>query len=84
MDMEDCTAKVAESGLNYKVHNNGLLNVTDIDGIIQSYYTTKGTAIFRDGNDRFNSQRHTEWNMPFDRFLSLCKGDEDILTTFFD
>lgn len=61
-----------------------MVNVTDVDGTVQSFYTTTGTAVFRDGNDKYKSRRHTERNMTFERFLSLCKGDEDILTTFFN
>lgn len=76
---------VETSGMSYKTYpSNGLINVTDIDGTVQSYYTTTGTAIFRDGNDKYKSKKHTEHNMSFDRFLSLCKGEEDILETFFD
>lgn len=61
-----------------------LINVTDVDGVIQSYYSTTGTAVFRDGNNKYKSHKHTEHNLTFERFLALCKGDEDILTTFFD
>lgn len=60
-----------------------MLNVTDVDGVVQSYYTTTGTAIFRDGPDRYKQNRHTEKDLPFERFLALCKGEEDILGTFF-
>lgn len=61
-----------------------LINVADTDGVIQSYYASTGTAVFRDGNNKYKSHKHTERNMAFDRFLALCKGEEDILETFFD
>lgn len=64
--------------------NNYLINITDTDGVIQSFYASTGTAIFRDGNNKFNSKMHTEYNMKYERFLSLCKGEEDILETFFE
>lgn len=83
-DLEAVVRKVIDAGLSYKLYRDTyLINVTDVDGIVQSYYASTGTAIFRDGNDRYKSQKHTEKNMPLDRFISLCKGDEDILD-FFD
>ena len=76
--------KVKATGLSYKEYpNNYLVNVTDTDGTIQSFYSSTGTAIFRDGNDKYNSQKHTEHDMSLDRFLRLCSGEEDILETFF-
>lgn len=75
---------VKETGLKYKAYpNNYLINVTDVDGVIQSYYTSTGTAIFRDGNDIYISQKHTEHNMPLEHFLKLCSGELDILQTYF-
>ena len=72
-----------EAELPYKLYRDTyLINVTDVDGIIQSYYASTGTAVFRDGNDRFKSHRHTEKNMSIERFISLCKGEEDILDFF--
>lgn len=83
--MEKFTGQIRAVGLDFKVYpTTGLINVTDVDGVIQSYYTTTGTAVFRDGNDKYKSKKHTERNMAFGRFLALCKGDEDILETFFD
>lgn len=82
--MDEFIERVAKSGLQYKVYpQTKMINVTDVDNVIQSYYTTTGTAVFRDGNDKFKSHRHTEHDMPFERFLSLCSGDEDIIELFF-
>ena len=82
--MDKFILQVANSGLQYKVYpQTKMINVTDVDNVIQSYYTTTGTAVFRDGNDKYKSHRHTERDMPFERFLSLCKGDEDIIELFF-
>lgn len=61
-----------------------MLNVTDVNGIVQSYYASTGTAIFRDSNAKWGQKRHTEKDMPFERFLALCKGEEDIINTFFN
>ena len=77
-------AEVAKTGLEYKVYpSTKLINVTDVDGIIQSYYASTGTAMFRDGNDKYKSHKHTERNFSLERFLALCSGKEDILETFF-
>ena len=77
--------KVKATGLPYKEYpNTYLINVTDTDGTIQSFYASTGTAVFRDGNDKFKSQKHSEYNMPLDRFLKLCSGEEDIITAFFN
>lgn len=76
--------KVRRSGLEFESYpNTYLINVTDTDGVVQSFYTSTGTAVFRDGNNKYRSQRHTERNMKLERFISLCKGEEDILETFF-
>lgn len=76
--------KVKATGLEYKVYpNNYLINVTDVDGVIQSFYSSTGTAIFRDGNDKYKQKKHSEYNMTLERFLNLCDGKEDILETFF-
>lgn len=76
---------VKATGLEYQAYpQTMLLNVTDVDGVIQSYYCSTRTAIFRDGNNKYKSKKHTERDMPFERFLSLCNGEEDILTTFFN
>lgn len=76
--------KVKATGLKYKEYpNNYLINVTDTDGTIQSFYASTGTAVFRDGNDKYKSQKHSEYNMQLDRFLRLCSGEEDILEAFF-
>ena len=82
--MEEFINKVEISGLKYKIYpQTKMINVTDVDNVVQSYYCSTGTAIFRDGNDTYKSHKHTERDMPFDRFLSLCSGDEDIIETFF-
>lgn len=83
-DFDELYEAAKSIGLTVSAYpKNKLLNITDVDGVIQSYYTTTGTAIFRDGNDKFKSNKHTERDMPFKRFLALCKGDEDIIETFF-
>lgn len=82
---EYCLEMANAAGMTFKGYpQTKLINVTDEDGIIQSYYASTGTAVFRDGNNKYNSHKHTERNISFERFLALCKGDEDILTTFFD
>lgn len=76
-------AKVNAAGLPYKTYPNAYqINITDTDGIIQSYYASKGTAVFRDGNDSYRSQKHTEKGMSIDRFIAFCEGSEDIMEFF--
>lgn len=76
--------KVRKSGLQFKDYPNTYqINVTDTDGVIQSYYASTGTAVFRDGNSKYTAQRHTEKGMKLERFLSFCKGEEDIIANFF-
>ena len=64
--------------------NQWLINIIDSDGVTQSYYTTTGTAIFRDGNDKYKSKKKTLRDFSYDKFITLCKGDgdEDILDFF--
>lgn len=81
---EDAQMKIAHAGLAFKAYPaTYLINVTDVDGIVQSYYSSNGTAVFRDGNDAYKSRKHTEKNMPVERFVALCRGEEDIMG-FFD
>lgn len=70
--------------LEYKAYpKQYLINVTDVDDTIQSYYASTRTAIFRDGNDKYRSKKHIEHNFSWERFLKLCLGDEDIIEAFF-
>lgn len=81
----DLIFKVVQKELEYTSYRNTwLINVTDQDGVIQSYYASTGTAVFRDGNNKYTSAKHTERNFSFDRFLDLCSGKEDIIETFFN
>ena len=61
-----------------------LINATDCDGVIQSYYASTGTAIFRDGNGKW-AKRNTQRDFPVKRFIALCKDNsiEDIQEIFF-
>ena len=63
-----------------------LINATDSDGTVQSYYASTGTAIFRDGNDDryYRAKKKTFRDFPYDRFIALCvgDGDDDILDFF--
>jgi len=54
-----------------------LINATDSDVTIQSYYASTGTAVFRDGNNKYRSKKKAIRNFSFDRFIELCKGDGD-------
>lgn len=82
-EFQSAISKVIHAGLEYTAYpNNFLINVTDVDGTIQSYYASTGTAMFRDGNDRFKSRTHVERKMSLERFISLCQGGEDILDFF--
>lgn len=65
--------------------NTFLINAQDCDGVWQSYYASTGTAIFRDGNDKYKSRRVTVRNMPLRRFMDLCKdnSEDDIQEIYF-
>ena len=77
-------SRIEATGLPIKTYpNQYLINVTDVNGVVQSYYASTGTAVFRDSNDKYNSKKHTEKNLSNRRFVSLCTGEEDILKTFF-
>lgn len=82
--LADMVAAVHFAGLPVQVYQETYqLNVTDVDGVVQSYYASTGTAIFRDGNNRYTQKRKTVKDMPFDEFLALCTGEKDILGTYF-
>ena len=82
-EFQSAISKVIHAGLEYTAYpNNVLINVTDVDGTIQSYYASTGTAMFRDGNDRFKTRTHIERKMPLERFIGICRGDEDTLVFF--
>lgn len=76
--------KATDAGLTTSAYSQTwLINCTDCDGVVQSFYTTNGTAVFRDGNGR-NAARVTVRNMNFDRFIELCVGETaDILEIYF-
>ena len=63
-----------------------LINAQDCDGVWQSFYVSTGTAIFRDGNDKYKSRRVVVRNMPLQRFIDLCKdnSEDDIQEIYFD
>lgn len=68
------------SGLKYKAYpKTYLINAEDTFGVIQSYYASTHTAIFRDSNDKFNQQRKTVRDLPVDEFIELCKDGDKIL-----
>lgn len=82
--LADMTAAVQFAGLPVQVYEKTYqLNVTDVDGVVQSYYASTGTAIFRDGNNKYTQKRKTVKDMPFEEFLALCTGEKDILETYF-
>lgn len=77
-------SEVEKTGLSFKAYpETYLINVTDISGIVQSYYASTGTAIFRDSNNKYHSQKHTERGMQLNKFLELCNSEDDIMD-FFD
>ena len=51
--------KLDAEGLQYKVYNRGIqFNVTDADGVIQTYYPSTGTILFHASNEK--SDRRTK------------------------
>ena len=77
--------RFADAGLQVESYpKTYLINAHDCDDVIQSYYASTGTAIFRDGNGR-NAKRVTVRNMPHEKFISLCRDNstEDIQEIYF-
>lgn len=52
-----------------------LINATDANGTVQSYYCTKQTAVFRQSNDK-DAERRTVKNFPLNKFAYACKHPE--------
>ena len=76
--------KISRSGLGYTTYpQTKLINVEDYNGIIQSYYASTGTAVFRDCNNKFKQRRVTVREMPCDRFIELCQDGGEIYDTYF-
>ena len=77
-------AKARAAGLHTEAYpKTWMINCEDVDGTVQSFYTTTGTAVFRDGNGR-RAKRVTVRNMDFNRFIELCVGETaDILEIYF-
>ena len=72
------------SGLEYTTYpKTKLINAEDYNGIIQSYYASTGTAVFRDSNNKFKQRRVTVRNMPCTQFIKLCKDGGEIYDTYF-
>jgi hypothetical protein len=82
--MKEFEQRALDAGLNYRTYpSTGLINVTDNFGVIQSYYTTTNTAVFRDSNNRYNQQRKTIRDMNYEEFIGLCKDPDEILDKYF-
>ena len=75
------------SGLQYQVYpSTRMINMADTDGIVQSYYASTGTAIFRDSNNRYRQNRVTVRDMSPADFVLFCKcvdDEHDIVGKFF-
>lgn len=76
-----------DSGLPYQTYaSTRMINMTDVDGIVQSYYASTGTAVFRDGNNKYRQKRVTVHDMPPADFVLFCKSvddEHDIMGRFF-
>ena len=82
--MDEFEKKAHDAGLHFKSYpKTKMINVTDKFGVVQSYYTSTGTAILRDSNNKFNQQRKTLWDMDYGAFLELCNNPDDILDNYF-
>ena len=52
--MEEFEKMAADAGLHYQSYpKTRLINVTDKFEVIQSFYTTTGTVVFRDSNNKY-------------------------------
>ena len=73
-----------KSSLKYVTYpQTKLINAEDYNGIIQSYYASTGTAIFRDSNNKYKQRRVTVRDMPCEQFIKLCADGGEIYETYF-
>jgi hypothetical protein len=73
-----------KSSLKYVTYpQTKLINAEDYNGIIQSYYASTGTAIFRDSNNKYKQRRVTVREMPCEQFIKLCADGGEIYETYF-
>lgn len=49
--------------------NTGLVNAFDCRGVIQSFYVTTGTAMFRASNNKYEKRRETMRNWSISQFI---------------
>lgn len=85
-EFNDIVRMLSEEDLRIKVYpDTRLINAQNCDGVWQSYYASTATAIFRDGNDKYNQRRVTVRHLPLCRFIDLCKdnSEEDIQEIYF-
>lgn len=76
--------EIEHSGLKFTPYpQTKLINVEDKYGIIQSYYASTGTAVFRDSNHKYNAQRRTVRLMMCDEFIELCLDGDKIFDKYF-
>lgn len=83
-NFDDALEKFHVSSLKYVTYpQTKLINAEDFNGIIQSYYASTGTAVFRDSNNKFKQRRVTVREMPCERFIELCINGGDIYEIYF-
>lgn len=81
--MEKFEKMAADAGLHYQSYpKTRLINVTDKFEVIQSFYTTTGTAVFRDSNNKYKQQRKTVRDMDYAEFIRLCSNPDEILDNY--
>lgn len=81
--MEEFEKMAADAGLQYQSYpKTRLINVIDKFGVTQSFYTSTGTVIFRDSNNKYNQQRKTLWDMDYAEFIRLCSNPDEILDNY--
>jgi hypothetical protein len=57
------------------VYNHGKqINVSDKNGIIQTYYPTTGTVLLRQNNSRYNNKTKSLYNKTIEEFIQLLNN----------
>ena len=68
--------KMTLCGLRFTVYpTTFMLNVHDKNGIVQSYYASKSTAILRKGNEK-DAERKVIKDCPFNKYVIACLHPE--------
>lgn len=72
-----------DNEFQYKAYNAGIqFNVTDSDGVIQSFYPTSGTMLFHASNERSDRRVKTIKNGSIEEFMKMLSDTRKIKKLF--